>query len=402
MSLSKIFNILFETKDAILESIQCEENEIFFFAHMRKSSYRCSCCGAKQVQIKETKKRTFRGCNLGPKKTYLKIVVHKFLCYKCKKKRWAALPFAMGKLPLTKSFIRHIIELTGMSTLLHIARLYGLQWKTVKNIDKTNLSKRQKQFSFKKLRYISVDEIAIRKGHHYMTIITDIFTGQIIYAVKGRKEKEIEGFLKRLASRAKRLKGVAMDMSAGYSASVSKYLPHVAIVFDRFHVTRVITDALDEIRKEEWKNCQSQGFNVIKGQRFLLLRNFENLQLSEQSMVEKLLEINRPLAIAHTLKEQFRMFWQQKTYQDGVRFLVIWCLEAKMSGILPLIKAAQTLLKHGKGLLNYFLHKIDNGKAEGINNKIKVLKRQAYGFRDTEYFILKLYNLHKKTHELVG
>jgi transposase len=308
----------------------------------------------------------------------------------------------MGKLPLTKSFVRNIIELTGMSTLLHIARLYDLQWKTVKNIDKANLLKRQKQFSFKKLRYISIDEIAIRKGHHYMTIISDIFTGQIIYAVKGRKEKELAGFLKRLAKRGKRLKGVAMDMSASYAASVSKYLPHVAIVFDRFHVTKVINNALDEIRKEEWKNCQAQGFNVIKGQRFLLLRNFQDLQLFEKSIVENLLEINRPLAIAHTMKEQFRMFWEQKNYQEGVRFLIMWCLEAKMSGIAALAKAAKTFLKHGRGLLNYFLHKIDNGKAEGINNKIKVLKRQAYGFLDTEYFILKLYNLHKKSHELVG
>lgn len=402
MSLSKLFHILFETKEAILEKTHCEESAITFFAHMKKSSCKCSCCGCNKVQIKESKERTFRGCNLGSKKTCLKITVYKLRCYRCKKKRWVQLSFAIGKLPLTKSFVRHIVQLTGMSTLLHIARLYGLQWKTVKNIDKANLLKRKKQFSFKKLLYISIDEIAIRKGHHYMTIITDVFTGQIIYAVKGRKEQDIAGFLKSLSKRARRLKGVAMDMSASYAASVSKYLPHVAIVFDRFHVTKVINGALDEIRKEEWKNCQEQGLNVVKGQRFLLLRNFQDLQLSEKSIVEKLLEINRPLAIAHTLKEQFRAFWEQDTYQEGAHFLVMWCLEAKLSGIAPLVRAAQTFLKHGRGLLNYFLHKIDNGKAEGINNKIKVLKRQAYGFRDIEYFILKLYNLHKKTHELVG
>lgn len=402
MALSKLFHILFETKEAILENVNCEENEVIFSARMKRSSCKCSCCGCNKVHIKASKERTFRGCNLSFKKTYLKITVYKLRCYRCKKARWVKPSFAMGKLPLTKSFVRYIVQLTGMSTLLHIARLYGLQWKTVKNIDKANLLKRKKQFSFKKLRYISIDEIAIRKGHHYMTIITDVFTGQIIYAVEGRKEPVLAGFLKSLSKKAKRLKGVAMDMSAGYAASVSKYLPHVAIVFDRFHVTKVINGALDEIRKEQWKNCQEQGLNVAKGQRFLLLRNFQDLELSEKSIVEKLLEINRPLAIAHTLKEQFRAFWEQKNYQEGVSFLIMWCLEAKLSGIAPLIRAAQTFLKHGKGLLNYFLHKIDNGKAEGINNKIKVLKRQAYGFRDTQYFILKLYNLHKKTRELVG
>jgi len=312
------------------------------------------------------------------------------------------LPFALGKYPLTKSFVNYIISLIGISTLLHVARLCNLQWKTVRNLDKENLKRRPKQFSFKKLEYLSIDEIAIRKGHHYMTIISDIATGQIIYAVEGRSEEVLVPFLKKLRQRARKLKAIAMDMSAGYAAAVKKHLSHVAIVFDRFHVTKVLTKAVDEVRKEEWKRCLEQGHNVAKGKRFLLLRNFDSLDASGKVGLEALLHVNEKLSIAHTMKEQFRLFWDQPTREEGAVFLANWILGALSSEVKPLQKAAKTLLRHCEGLLNYFDYRIDNGKAEGINNKIKTMKRQAYGFRDLEYFILKLYNLHKTTHALVG
>lgn len=235
-----------------------------------------------------------------------------------------------------------------------------------------------------------------------MTIFTDISTGTIIHAVRGRKGECLAPFLKQLAKKAKRLKGIAMDMSAGYAASVKKFLPNVDIIFDRFHVTKVLTTAVDNVRKAEWKKHQAAGINVGKGDRFLLLRNFQDLPSEDKTALQKLLEINQTLAIAHAMKEQFRMFWDLRTYEEGASFLVNWLTSARMTKIPALIKAAKTIIRHTKGLLNYFKHRITNGKAEGINNKIKVMKRRSYGCRDLDYFILKLYNLHRTTHELVG
>ena len=402
MSLPKIFHILIGDKNTTLDNVEVLPDKVVFHACIKKKKERCACCGSSKILHKDSKKRTLRACNLGNLKAYIEITTYKLLCLSCSKRAWMKLPFAMGKYPLTKSFVNYIISLIGISTLLHVARLSGLQWKTVKNLDKENLKRRPKQFSFKKLEYLSIDEIAIRKGHHYMTIISDITTGQIIFAVEGRKEEVLEPFLKKLKRRAKKLKAIAMDMSAGYSGAVKKHLSHIDIVFDRFHVTKVLTQALDEVRKEEWKKCQEEGHNVAKGKRFLLLRNFDNLDTSGKAGLEKLLQINEKLSIAHTMKEQFRLFWDQPTRETGRRFLVNWIVGATSSRIKPLQKAAETLLSHFTGLLNYFDHRIDNGKAEGINNKIKVMKRQAYGFRDVEYFTLKLYNLHKTTHALVG
>lgn len=402
MTLLRIFHTLVGDKSATLDKAEVLLDKIVFHARIRKKKIKCTCCGSSKVQHKDSKNRIFRACNLGSQKTYIEIITYKLFCLSCGKRAWIKLPFAMGKYPLTKSFVNYIISLIGISTLLHVARLFCLQWKTVKNLDKENLKRRPKQFSFKKLEYLSIDEIAIRKGHHYMTIISDITTGQIIFAVKGRKEEVLVSFLKKLKSRAKKLKGIAMDMSAGYAGAVKKYLPHVSIVFDRFHVTKVLIQALDNVRKEEWKSCLEQGHHVAKGKRFLLLRNFDNLEASGKAGVEKLLQINEKLSIAHTMKEQFRLFWHQPNRKEGRIFLVNWIVGALSSEVNSLEKAARTLLDHFTGLLNYFDHRIDNGRAEGINNKIKVMKRQAYGFRDIEYFTLKLYNLHKTTHALVG
>lgn len=402
MSITKVFHTLVGNKNIVLLKEETRSDRIIFHGRVRDCLKKCAYCGSCDVRIKDTKERSFRALNLGQLRTYLKIPVYKLRCKSCKKCAWMQLPFVAGKLPMTKSLISYVIQLISMATLLSVSIFLGLQWKTVKGIDKENLKKRAKQFSFKKLRYISIDEIAIKKGHNYMTIFSDIATGQIIHAVEGRSEEATRGFLKLLKQKAKRLRGIAIDMSAAYASAIKIHLPHVSIVYDRFHVTKLLTGTLDEIRRSEQKKCLQYGIDVIKGDRFLLLRNFSTLEKDKQSRLEKLLEINKPLAIAHSMKEQFRMLWEQGSVKQGSRFLVRWIMEAFESGVELLSKVASSLLRYSEGLLSYFEHRIDNGKAEGINNKIKVLKRQAYGFRDMEYFKLKLYNLHKQKSELVG
>ena len=235
-----------------------------------------------------------------------------------------------------------------------------------------------------------------------MTIFTDITTGQIIHAVEGRDEESLRPFLKLLSKKAKRLRGIGIDMSAAYSNSIQKHLPLVSIIYDRFHVTKLLNDTIDKIRRAEYVRHKNTGLAVMKGQRFLLLRNFVSLDNKQKSSLERLLEINHSLAVAHSMKEQFRLFWELRSKQEGARFLGWWIIQAIESGVKELARTARTLIHHYKGLLSYFEHRIDNGKAEGINNKIKVLKRQAYGFRDQEYFKLRLYNLHRKDYVLVG
>lgn len=186
-----------------------------------------------------------------------------------------------------------------------------------------------------------------------------------------------------------------MDMNAAYASVVKKHLPGVDVVFDRFHVVALLNKSIDEIRRDQQAKCNAIGLRAIKGMRFLLLRNYDSLDPRKQNSLGSLLEINKPIALAHAMKEQIRLFWTKQSTKEGAKFLAWWIMDAVESGIKELQKTGRTLLRHWEGLVSYFKHPITNGKTEGINNKIKTMKRQAYGFRDLEYFKLRLYNLHK-------
>ena len=144
MSISKVFHALIGDKSIVLQNTEFCQDYVIFQGRLKNRAKKCSCCGCSDVVVKETKNRTFRTLNLGEKRAYLKIDVHKTLCNRCGKQGWMQLPFTCGKLPLTNSFIHYVIQLTAMATLLAVAVFLGLQWKTVKNIDKANLAKRAK------------------------------------------------------------------------------------------------------------------------------------------------------------------------------------------------------------------------------------------------------------------
>lgn len=405
MSTSKFAKLLhngFGIKDVIIKSVDLIDKIFTFRCTPKKNQKKCAKCGSKNVQIKETKVRRLRMVPMGTLKCFLEITVHKFKCKDCKASAWMNLPFAAGKFPLTKAFVHYVLSLVKLGTIQAISIFIDLQWKTVKNIHKEYLKQKYEKISYKKLLYLTVDEFSIKKGHKYMTVFADLCTGRIIYAVEGRSVEDIQSFLEKLSKRARKLRAIAMDLSPSYISAVRKHLPNVDIVFDRFHVTKLLNEVLDELRRKEREKYIASGSDIGKGDRFLFLRNFEDLDDQQRTKLDKLFKVNESLAKAHTMKEQFRTFWDKKSKEEGAKFLCHWIYEALHSGIRPLQRVAKTILRHYEGLLSYFDHFISNGKAEGINNKIKVLKRCGYGYRDMEYFTLLLYDLHEKSTALVG
>lgn len=399
---AKLLHIGFGIKDVILKSINMLDKELTFKCTIKKSLRKCPRCHCHDVQIKDTRVRRLRMVPLGMMKCFLEITVHKFKCRKCNACLWADLPFAVGKFPMTKAFANYILSMVKLGTIQAISSFLGIGWKTVKGIHKDWLSEKYAKINYRDLIYISVDEFSIKKGHKYMSVFADIRTGRIIYAVQGRKVEDIEPFLKKLAKKARKLKAIAMDLSPSYISAVKTHLPNVKIVFDRFHVTKLLNQALDELRRNERNKYVAAGENVGKGDRFLFLKNFEDLDDTQRSRLDSLFKVNEPLAKAHAMKEQFRLFWEKKSKKEASEFLCCWIYEAYHSGIRPLKRVAKTILRHNEGLLNYFDYHISNGMAEGINNKIKVLKRNAYGFKDMEYFKLLLLDLHEKSIQLNG
>lgn len=204
-----------------------------------------------------------------------------------------------------------------------------------------------------------------------------------------------------------------MDMARPYIQAVKETLPDLPIVFDRFHIMKYVNEAVDTVRKKLNESLDKEEKRGLKRSRFLLLRNEGSLTLGEQQRLNYLLGHHEPLMIMHMMKEELRRLWQSTSRKHAEKFLLNWCLDALSTVsdydrtwgpqlLKPLKKLAFFIARNREGILAYFDHRITNGRAEGVNNKIKTLKRSSYGFRDMEYFKLRLYHLHRQKRQLAG
>lgn len=387
--------------DIQVENVDYFESKIVFHTIYQPKNSSCPSCASQTYNHDGIKKRNLRMTPLGNKSAFLSLKIHRYKCCNCGQVWWPPIAFVKGKKRTTISFERYVIKMMQFATIKHVANFLDVSWGLIKNIHKAYLKEKYKDVDLKSLQYIGIDEFSILKGHQYMTIFINLETGQIIHAVEGKSIECVTPFILQLKEKAIQLKAIAMDMNAAYASATKKHLPDVDVVFDRFHVVALLNTAIDEIRRDQQAKCNAVGLKAIKGMRFLLLSNYDKLNPKKQDSLDCLLEVNKPIAIAHAMKEQIRLFWMRATLQEGCKFLGWWIIDAISTGIDELAKAGRTLLRHWQGLTNYFKHKITNGKTEGINNKIKTMKRQAYGFRDMEYFKLRLYNLHTVTHSFV-
>jgi transposase len=308
----------------------------------------------------------------------------------------------VGTHRFVRSFALTVLDLLKFGTIRSVAEFLGVGWDLVKDIHKERLRFLYRKIPLHKVKLIGIDEFSFKEGYHYMTVVTDLDTGRVLHAVEGKSKEDIRPFLGSLARRARKLKAVAMDMSSAYFWTVRETLPGVKVVFDRFHVISLMNQAIDELRRDHQAELDALGRQTIKGSRFLLLRNYDSLQPDRKARLDALLSVNRPLFEIHSMKEQLRLFWEKTDRKEAEQFLAIWCRDAMNSGIKVLKKVGKTLAGYRTGLLNYFDHRITSGAVEGLINKIKTLKRQAYGFRDAEYFKLRLYHLHTQRYSLTG
>ena len=287
-------------------------------------------------------------------------------------------------------------------TLSDVAELTLLSWDTVKTIVKTHLAKDYGNPLLQGVRYLGIDEIHLGKKSRYYTIVIDLEDGRILWAKPGRGGAALRGFWRRLRLAKARIRAVATDMSAAYWSAVLEHLPDAALVFDKFHVIKLMNERLDDLRRQMVREAEGPLKLLIKGTRFLLLRNPENLQEDQIPKLDQALRLNEPLLLGWYLKEELRELWNQPSRQKMSAFLKDWCQKADQTAIGQLMKMAKTLRTHASGILAYARHPITSGKLEGINNKIKTLTKRSYGFHDENFFILKLLSLHHSKYKLLG
>jgi transposase len=290
-------------------------------------------------------------------------------------------------------------------TIQDLANHLQVSWDLVKGIQKRYLQKKFARPKLRNVREIAIDEIHVGRRRRFATVVLDLETGAVLFVGNGRGVEALRPFWRRLRQSRTRIAAVATDMAGGYIAAVRKFLPDAVHVFDRFHVMKLYNEKLSDFRRECYRALPDKlQKDVLKGTRWLLLMNSENLDPAkgEPRRLEKALELNAPLATAYYMKELLRYFWEQPSKPAARRWLDEWIWLATRSGIAMLQKFAKTLAAHRTGLLSWYSYRISTGPLDATNTKIQLLKRQAYGYRDQEFFHLKIYALHLSKYALVG
>jgi transposase len=378
---------------------------VVFHVTQPKENCLCSACGSPDVVLRGQAERRFRCLPIGRKEVTLVLPIPRVECQSCAMVRQVSVSFAEPRRSYTRSFARYALELSRWMTIQDVACHLGISWDVIKDIQKQDLQRRFGKPKLKHLRRIAIDEISVGKGHRYLTVVLDLESGAVVHVGEGKGGDALKAFWKRLRCSGAKIEAVATDMSPAYIEAVTTHLPQARLVFDRFHVIKLFNDKLSDLRRELFREATDQLHkDVLKGTRWLLLKRPENLdpKRNEPARLQDALRLNQPLATAYYLKEQLGEVWEQEDEQEAHVFLLDWIAQAECSGIRMLINFAKTLRAHAWGILAYYDFPISTGPLEGTNNKIKTMKRQAYGFRDAEFLKLKIYAIHESKYALVG
>jgi transposase len=379
--------------------------QVIFTIAQDPADCRCSACGSREVISRGHAERRFRSLPIGSRPTAVVLPIPRVECHACGAVRQVDVPFADPRRSYTRAFERYALELSRSMTIKDVAHHLDVGGDLIKDIQKRDLSRRYAQPKLKHRSHIAIDAIAVASGHRYLTVVLDLDSGAVVFVGDGKGAGALKPFWKRLRPGGAKIEAVAMDMSGAYQSAVRAHLPKAVIVFDRFHVVKLFNEKLSELRRALYREATDvQHKEVLKGTRWLLLKNPENLDdaKDERRRLEEALKLNEPLAKAYYLKDDLRRFWEQPGKRFATTFLDGWIRRAIASGIKVLQQMAKTLAAHRSGLLAYYDAMISSGPLEGTNNKIKTMKRRAYGFRDREFFKLKILAIHETRYELVG
>ena len=294
----------------------------------------------------------------------------------------------------TERFALHVGRLCTSMSNKAVAELERLHDSTVKDLSKLYMQEQVRRAGRLKPRAIGIDEIAVRKGHDYRVVVSDLDQGRPIWmGGNGRTQADVEQFFAQLGGKASDgIELVVIDMWRPFRNAVRDKAPNAAIVFDKFHIMRHLSKALDQVRRDEYKRLQGKDRSWIKGQRYTLLSARENLTLEGRQALKKLLAANRRLNTAYLLKESFGQLWSYRTERGARAFFERWKQSLRWQRLEPYRKFAEMIERHWDGIAAYCRpeNKVSLGMVEGLNNKIRVIQRSAYGYRDEDYLRLKV------------
>jgi len=313
---------------------------------------------------------------------------------KCNKVKTERLDWLSDNPFYSKRFAFYVGRRCRASTIKDVAKELHLDWKTVKDLDKQYMEDQLRRSEKPHPKIIGIDEISIRKGHEYRIVVSDLEKRRPIwFGGKDRSEESMDEFYRYIGAKSsKKITLAVMDMWKPFEKSAKKNIPRASILYDKFHVMRHLGDALDEIRKQEYARLSGKNRRYIKGQKYILLSNRENLTLDGKNSLKVLLKANKRLNMAYLLKESFGQLWDYQTEGWARKFFDNWKSSLRWQRLNPYEKFTKIVERHWDGIAAYSKeeNKVSLGFVEGLNNKIRVFQRRAYGLRDEEYLRLKV------------
>ena len=408
---------------------------VIYTIESRPDKRRCPCCQSAEVTAVFLKERDFKALPVGRKLQIIRVRLHRLLCRGCGSYRQEPIAFVPAdRARHTRSMERYVMGLRREMSIKAVADFTGLDWKTVKEIEKAKLKVKYRTIRLKDVKAIGIDEIYLGKKWKYKTIVIDLESGAVLYIGKGRGVDSLDGFQRKLRSSKCAISTVAVDMGPAYTKWARDNLSGAVIVYDHFHVIKLMNEKLDLVRRQEmakarkadkneekrvadycdqltaralnrgidqarirervkaiWNGFESRA-GPLKGTKWLLLGNEERIRTKTQAAaaLDRLTQYNENIAVAYQLKEQLRDVYREKDPTEATKKLDSWCMLADESGLKPMKTMAKTIRNHRQGVLAYWETGLTSAKVEGFNNKIRWLNKQAYGYRDEQYFELKV------------
>jgi len=352
----------------------------------------CHKCQTPALTVHTPGRRRFiQDLNLADRAVWLNVEYRKVWCPQCDGVRVEHLSFCQAGKRVTQRLARYIHDLCKVLTIKAVAERFDLHPTTVKDIDKSFLAPEFGPTDYTGVRILAIDEIALKKGHNYMTVVLDYLTGRVVWMGEGRGKETLDRFFAGMSCDQKAaIEAVAMDMWEPYINRVQHHCPQAHIVFDFFHVVQGYGRIIDKIRRDEYLKATDQDREVLKGSRYLLLKNQDHLTEKQRPRLQKLLAMNETLSTVYVLKDQLKLLYYYDDREKVKQALDDWCAMAQSIRHSSMQNFIKKLRFFEYGILNHADYPIGTSNLEGVNNKIKLIKRRAYGYHDSDYFALKV------------
>jgi transposase len=355
--------------------------------HVTGSKVKCPECGKPCSIADHAPQRRWRHLDTMQFQTIIYASIPRSDCDKCGVLT-TAIPWALKNSRFSLFFEAFAIRvLEASANVKSSSKLLSIDWTTADSIMKRAVERGLERRETEEIRYIGIDEKSYQKGHSYATIVNDVENGRVLQVTQGRDKVAVDEAFESLPESTKRsIEAIVMDMWPPYINGAEQHLPFADIVHDKFHVSKYLNGAVNDVRKREHSRLLKAGDNTLTGSRQLWLFNPDNMTDEKYKDLAKLTSIDLEVSRAWKMKENFRWFWSYKYKGNAAKFYKNWYYSASHSKLKPIQKAAKTINNHKDNIMNYFKHRITNAVAEGLNSKIQAIKTAARGFNNFESY----------------